>query len=114
MLRSVTAGWLLLAAVLARADDPPKQPPPGPAQQLAALTKEYDEAMAAFQQAYRAAKTDEEREQVYKDKYPDAEKFAARFLALAEKHPADPAAVDALVWLVEHDRGRPGGPAAKA
>jgi len=32
--------------------------------------------------------------------------FAKRFLALAEEHPKDPAAVDALLWIVEKVRGR--------
>ncbi|MDA1051336.1 MAG: redoxin domain-containing protein [Planctomycetota bacterium] len=32
--------------------------------------------------------------------------FAKRFLALAEEHPKDPAAADALLWIVENVRGR--------
>jgi hypothetical protein len=32
--------------------------------------------------------------------------FAKRFLALAEEHSDDPAAVDALLWIVENVRGR--------
>lgn len=33
-------------------------------------------------------------------KYPNPSKYAERFLAIAEKNPDDPAAIDALVWAV--------------
>lgn len=33
--------------------------------------------------------------------------FAKRFLELAEKHPQDPVAVDALLWVVSNVRGKP-------
>ena len=36
----------------------------------------------------------------------NARAFAGRFLELAEKHPDDPAAVDALLWVVRNVRGR--------
>ncbi len=36
-----------------------------------------------------------------------AKLFAARFFALAEKHPKDPAAVDALVWILVKRRTQP-------
>ena len=35
-----------------------------------------------------------------------ARRFAKRFLTLAEMHPHDPAAVDALLWVVDNVRGR--------
>jgi AhpC/TSA family len=114
MLRTVTAGWLLLAAVLARADDPPKQPPT-PAEQLQALKREYDEAMSAYRKAATTAKTDEERQKAFEEKYPKPEAFAARFLELAEKNSTDPTALEALQWVVERSRGgEPGNPAGKA
>jgi len=40
------------------------------------------------------------------DQKGGATTFAKRFLALAEEHPKDPAAVDALLWIVENVRGR--------
>ena len=36
-----------------------------------------------------------------------AKQFAARFFELAEKHPKDPAAVHALVWVLENRRSQP-------
>jgi hypothetical protein len=35
-------------------------------------------------------------------KYPWANDIAPKFLALAERHPKDPAAVEALVWVATH------------
>src|SRR5262249_1398139 len=53
----------------------------------------------------RGAKTPEEREQVVRDKSPQPDKFAARFMEIAEKNPKDPAAVDALIFVVTYARG---------
>src|SRR5688572_9371872 len=40
------------------------------------------------------------------DQEGGATTFAKRFLALAEEYPKDPAAADALLWVVENVRGR--------
>ena len=63
-------------------------------------------AIAAAEDAATAAETTfrallEEYEQ-----QGSARLFAQRFLELAERHPEDPAAVDALIWVVENVRGR--------
>lgn len=64
-----------------------------------ALLAEYNAAQAEFSKAYAAAKTDQERQQAFVKKSPPWEKYARQFLALAEKNPKDPSAVDALVWV---------------
>jgi hypothetical protein len=74
---------------------------PGEAYQ--AIVAEFDKAMQEFMTAYRAAKTDEERQVVF-EKYPRAEKYAPRFLAIAEKERGDPAAFDCLIWVARHCR----------
>jgi hypothetical protein len=85
----------------------PAQPAePTPADQYKALVKKYDDAQQAFSKLYQKAKTDEEREKVFKESYPDPERYAADFQALAAKYPKDPAAVDALVWLATRTRGQ--------
>jgi tetratricopeptide (TPR) repeat protein len=99
-----TVLWALAALVLGPplwADPPPKDESAKklPAQQYRALLDEYQKAQQAFSAAYRAAKTDEERQKVF-DKYPEPGKYAPRFLKLAEDNPKDPAALDALVWVV--------------
>jgi hypothetical protein len=75
-----------------------------PAEEYQALAKEYQDAMDAFRKVFDAAKTDEEQEKAFGKLYPDAEKYAERFLALAVKYPKDPAAVEALVWVAKYGR----------
>jgi hypothetical protein len=100
---------LLLALPAAWADDKPKDKPMTPEEQYKALLKDYQDAMTAFQEAYPKAKTQEERNKVFEEKYPRPEKFAPKFVELAEQNPKDPVAVDALSWVVMNDRGGPGG-----
>src|SRR5262249_38195594 len=83
---SRTAGGvlvLLLALPAARADDKLKDKPTTPQEQYKALLKEHQDAMQAFEQDIRKAKTDEERVKVIEEKYPKPEKLAAKFLELA-------------------------------
>jgi hypothetical protein len=110
---------LLLALPGARAGDEPKGKPDKPAtpqEQYRALVKEYQDQLEGFSKAYQAAKTQEERNKIFQEKYPQPDKFAPKFLALAEKNPKDPAAVEALVWVVNNTGGMPGkdSPHAKA
>ena len=79
-------------------------PNAAPAEQFQVLNKEYQDAQGEFSRLYQAAKTDEDREVLAREKYPQPQKFAGRFLELAETHPKDPAAFDALVWLVQNAR----------
>jgi hypothetical protein len=98
--------WALMLVVLGPplwADEPPKEKPDTaakPADQYQALLKEYESAYAEFMKGYRAAKTDEERQKVIEKAYPQPEKFASRFVKLAQDNPKDPAALDALTWVL--------------
>jgi len=106
--------FLLALPVLAD-DDKPKDKPKTPAEQVRAVIDEYQDAQIAFSKAYRAAKTDEERQKILKEKNPDSTKFADRLLAIAEKNSKDEAAVEALVWVATntHD-SKKDSPRAKA
>jgi hypothetical protein len=99
---------LVFAPALWALDEPPDKPKPDkpqtPAEQYKALVEEINKARQAYSDAYRQAKTDEERQKVFTDKYPQPEKFAPRFLELAEKHASDAAAVDALAWIATNVR----------
>jgi thiol-disulfide isomerase/thioredoxin len=66
------------------------------------LEADYAGALADFQKALRAAKTPREKEKVQAEKHPRPEDYAPRFMAVAEKYPKSPAAVDALSWVVLH------------
>jgi hypothetical protein len=114
-MRRTVGGALALLVLLpaARALDEAK-PPGTPAEQYKALAAEYQKGMDDYMTAARSAKTNEERVKAAQLR-PNPEKFAPRFLALAEKHPKDPAAVEALVWVVNHSgNAAPGGARAKA
>jgi len=73
-----------------------------PRQRYEALVKEYDSARSEFYQAYEKAKSDAEREKLV---YPSPEKYADRFLTIAQESPKDSAALDALVWNATNCRG---------
>jgi len=99
-LAGAAAALLLAAPLAARQDPPPKEsskPEGTPAEQVKAIQKEYEQVQEEWVKAFRAAKTPEERQKV---KFPEPEQYAARMLAVAEKHPDDSAAVDALAWTL--------------
>jgi len=108
---------LVLAPVLAaRAapEDAPKSDSELTAAQreVQALDKEYNDAQLAFSKAYRDAKTQEEKEKLFTETYPRPEKYVPRFMELAKKHANDPAAADALIWVVSNaGRGKEGAEA---
>ena len=94
-------------------DEPPDRPnaaaPRSPSDQYRALLKEYQAAMEDFTKVYRDARTDEERREVFDRKFPRPQRFAVRFLELAEKNPQDPAALDALIWVASFSPSGPEG-----
>jgi hypothetical protein len=93
---------LFLAVPAVKADEPSKQKPATPADEYQALVKLYEKALQTYGEALAKAKTYDERMKVFAEVYPRSEKLAARFLELAEKYPQDPAAFDALRWIVEN------------
>jgi hypothetical protein len=102
MLR-ITGGLLVLVlAWPALADDekPKDKDKQSPAEQVKAIIKEYQDAQSDFSKAYQEAKTEEDRQKIINEKYPQPGKFAPRLLAVAEKNSKDPGAVDALIWVV--------------
>jgi hypothetical protein len=87
---------LTLPLVVAEGNDQDK--PPTPAEQYAALKKEYDAPPGTG-----APANDEERRKFVGGAYKHHYAVALKFLELAEKHPDDPIALDALtqaVWQV--------------
>jgi hypothetical protein len=103
----VIAIAVLVAGVSARGapDDTKEKPKPGtPAEQYKALIKEYDQGMKEYRALLSKATTDEERKTAF-EKRPQLDKYTASLLELAQKHPKDSAAVDALVWILRHFGG---------
>jgi hypothetical protein len=99
-------GFLALLALLPALQARDKPDTPTPAQQYQALLGEYNKAMEEFEKEYREAKTPQDKQKVFREKYPQPGKFIPRFLELAEKNSKDPAAVDALVWILSNSNSR--------
>jgi hypothetical protein len=102
----IASGFLALLAVLPAHQARDKAEPPTPEQRYQALIKEYEKARSEFQKAYQEAKKPEDKQKVFQEKYPQPDKFVPKFLELAEKNVKDPAAVDALVWIITHSNAR--------
>src|SRR5262249_54978382 len=71
--------------------------------QYQALLKQYNDAFQEYAKAYREAKTPEEQQQVVQEKYPWPDKYASKFLQLADKHPKEPCAEEALIWIMTNE-----------
>jgi thiol-disulfide isomerase/thioredoxin len=84
-----------------------QEPDRSPADQLKALVKEHQDALDAFEKAFREVKGEAQRNEFVKKNYPPPERLYPRLMALAEKHPKDAAAVDALIWIVNHFSNEP-------
>jgi AhpC/TSA family len=63
------------------------------------VLSDFNKAQSEFAKAEKAAKTDAERKAA-KAKHPNMEVFAQRMLEIANGHPKDAAAYDALAWIV--------------
>jgi hypothetical protein len=75
-----------------------------PAEQYQALAKKFQKAQQDFFKEYQQAKTAEARKKLFQEKYPQPAKYSAKMMALVDKNPKSPTALDALVWIVTHDR----------
>ena len=72
-----------------------------PQARLEAIVREYAQAQRGRLAAYRKATTDDERKKAVASR-PDAKKYVARMMELVESAPDDPAAVNALLWVVNN------------
>ena len=97
---------IMASSVIAQDKNPPKPDEPTPAQQVTAVTQEYQTAYNDFIQKYSAAAPEDRQELLQEMPQPSA--YAERLMDIANKYPDDPAALDALVWVVT----RAGGPNA--
>ncbi len=100
----LVAGILVLGmSVVVVEDEGQDQPPATPEQQYQALLKEYNDAFQEYAKAFREAKTPQDRQKVVQEKYPRPNKCASRLLELVEKHPKEPFAEEALIWIVTNE-----------
>jgi hypothetical protein len=87
-----------------------KRKAPG-AEEFDRLVKEFNSKRAQAAKAYAAATTEREKE-LAKAQEPKLDNYTRPLLALAEQHPHDKFAVDALIWVVQ--RAAPGPDAERA
>jgi hypothetical protein len=95
VLAFVPASWAL--------DEPrgaPRVKAESPQARFDVIQNEYQQALREFRTAYGKATTDDERQKAVESKYPTPKTYVPRMMELAESAPDDPAAVDALVWVV--------------
>jgi hypothetical protein len=93
---------LVVTVVAAEDEGQDKQPAP-PEKQYQALLKQYKDAFHEYAKAHREAKTPEEQQQVVQEIYPWPDKYASKFLALADKYPEDPCAEAAQIWILTNE-----------
>lgn len=104
-MRSIAIGLLALllvpaARALGDKDKPDKTGTP--ADELRALEQEFGKAQQAIVDRAVKAKTDDERGPIIAEMRGLGAKYAARFLQFAEKNAKDPAAVEALLWVMQN------------
>ena len=90
----------LLLTPFVRADDDKKDKPKTPQEQFDALIAELEVARAEAGKAFRAAKTEKEKEAVKPAFMKKVQAMAPRMLELAEKNPKDQVAGEALLFVL--------------
>jgi hypothetical protein len=103
--RGVLVLVLGMAVVAAEAEGQDEQPAT-PERQYQVLLKKYNDALRDYARAYGEARTPEEQQKVVQEKYPWPDRYASKFLALAEKHPKEPCAEAALIWIMTNEYQR--------
>src|SRR5271166_6730789 len=106
IMRPLSAVFVVVSLSLAavRAQDKGAAPAPQGAETFEAVKKEYSDAARTWSKEYRAAREEAKKngkdEPFHFDKpLPDA-KFAPRFLAIAERNPEGPDAIEALYFTL--------------
>ena len=90
-MRSAVMGLLALVTTFGPAEESPRV-------QYDLLVTEFDTAYKSSIEALTKATDDQERVKASLGR-PQPHEFASRFFAIAEQHPEDPVALDALCWV---------------
>lgn len=103
----LTIPYLLAACLLAPAalpDDKPNQNAAAtpPRDRYMALAREHQDAVSQFWQVYQAIRSAEARRRFYRQKYPQAKIYIAKFTAIVDSAPRDDAAIDSLIWIIRN------------
>ena len=90
-MRSAVMGLLALVTTIGPAEESPRV-------LYDSLVREFDTAYKSSIEALTKATDDQERLKASLGR-PQPHEFASRFFAIAEQHPEDPVALDALCWV---------------
>jgi thiol-disulfide isomerase/thioredoxin len=115
-MRALAGLAVLLVVPIAGADEPSKPSPspagatkpgdragraePSLAERFAQIRAEYDAQRDAYAQALQKAGSQREMTEIHRKLAPDEVAYSRRMVDLAESSPADPAARDALIWVI--------------
>jgi hypothetical protein len=94
---------LLLGMAAVVAEDEGQDKPGTAEQQYKALLTKYNDAFQEYAKAYRDAETPEKQQKVVQEKYPWPDKYASKFLELAERNPKEPFVEEALIWIMTNE-----------
>lgn len=84
-----------------------------PKQKIDGIIATFEANMAEFMEVYRGANP-EDRQKLIAEKMPKSASYAGKLMELVTQHPDDPAAVDALLWIVSRARDTEEGKQALA
>jgi Asp-tRNA(Asn)/Glu-tRNA(Gln) amidotransferase C subunit len=102
----VVALLALLPAAGARGSpDDDKKPQGTPKEQYKAILDEFNEAQKEFLKKYKEAQTPADKQKVLREDRPKPQSYTGRMMKLAAENPKDPAAFDALLWVVTQGGG---------
>src|SRR5262245_9355403 len=93
-MRSAVLSLIVLVSTFGSAEESPRA-------KYDSLTREFDTAYKSSIEALTKATDDQARLKASLGR-PQPDSFAPRFFAIAEQHPEDPVALDALTWIASN------------
>ena len=107
MMRAGATGLFLLALLAPelQATGSSDDKPAAPRETLEALKREGEDAYTSLERRRAEAKDDAAKKEALGQYKKTLQSLAGRAYALVEDHPDDPAALDAVLWVVEKDLG---------
>jgi hypothetical protein len=97
----------LVAALRGVDDQKDKDKPETPQQEFQAIYKDFQTAVQETNESFRAAKTKEEQTKILGEQQSKVQECTQRMMALVDKYPNDPVAMEASVWILRRHTSGP-------
>lgn len=91
---------ILLGSTLSAQEEKGKPKPDSPAEKFKSYTEDFQRLRAETGKIFQEAKTDAEKKKIFEGYQTKMSALAGQLLGLAQAHPADPVAVDALMMAI--------------